>query len=434
MNDAIQNPQHPLRVLHISTYDAMGGAARSTRRIHEGLLQVGVDSRMLVLHTSGQSQQIWQLQPSQHLFVRLRRRVLREIRQRQYQKYGATRRDPFQPFSDDRTDYSIDVRSFMPRPDVVNLYWVAGFVDYGQFFHRTPPNIPIIWRLSDMNPFTGGCHYAWDCEKWRAQCGACPELGSVQEEDLSRKIWERKWAVYRKRRIHIVAPSHWIAEEVRESSLLSGQPVTVIPNGLDTAVFAPQDKRQARKFFDLPEEQSIILTGAANLKDSRKGMKYLVEALRRLPGAVPAMLVTIGEDQEDDFRQVPLPYRNLGHITGDQTLATAYSTADFFIVPSIHENLPNTALEAMACGVPVIGFRTGGIPDIVRHGETGLLASQKDSVDLAAQISWLLDNPQACHVMGSKARKLVKSDYNLQKQAYCFKALYTSEVEIARNA
>ncbi len=227
-------------MLHVSTYDAQGGAARSAHRVHEGLCRLGIDSHMLVWRKSTQDEKVWQFEPTRRLDLRLRQRLQREIRTSQGQRYAAQRRDPFQPFSDDRTDYLVDVGALTPKPDVVNLYWIAGFPDYGFFFRHLPEEIPIVWRLSDMNPFTGGCHYAWDCDGWTNMCGACPELGSSDDDDLSRHVWHRKWLAYQGSTIQIVAPSHWIAREASRSSLLKGQPVTVIPNGLDTSIFRPQ--------------------------------------------------------------------------------------------------------------------------------------------------------------------------------------------------
>jgi glycosyltransferase involved in cell wall biosynthesis len=416
----------PLRVLHISTYDTMGGAARSARRVHEGLCRLGVDSWMLVWRKSSQDERIDQFAPPRRLDLRLRQRLGRPVRARQAARYADRRRDPFQPFSDDRTDYLVSLDGLKPRPDVVNLFWIAGFPDYTYFFRHLPERMAIVWRLSDMNPFTGGCHYAWDCEKWTDSCGACPVLGSNDERDLSRDIWQRKQKAYRGRTIQIVAPSHWIAREAARSSLLQDQPVTVIPNGLDTSVFRPRDPREARDILRLPQNCTIILAGADHLNDGRKGFRYLLKALRDPPLEQGTMLVTVGGGEPEEEIGPALTYQALGRIEEDGLLAAAYSAADLFVVPSLHENLPNAALEAMACGTPVIGFRTGGIVDIVQPGHTGLLASRKNVADLARQIWWLLDHPEERRRMGAGARSLVEQEHSLDLQARRFAEVYRS--------
>ncbi|MFC2046005.1 glycosyltransferase family 4 protein [Chloroflexota bacterium] len=415
-----------MRVLHLSTFDTLGGAARSAYRVHTGLLGLGLDSHMLVRHRCSQAGHVSEFKPPADLLSRGYQRLRRELRMRQYRPYAASRRDPFQPFSDDRSDCFIAVGSIVPEPAVVNLYWVGGFLDYGSFFGNLPPNVPIVWRLSDMNAFTGGCHYSWDCERWAGQCGACPELGSSRERDLSRSIWLRKKQAYEGRRIHVVTPSRWLAGEVRRSSLLGDQPVTVIPNGLDVSVFAPRDRHEARAFFDVPHDRRIMVAGANYLQDHRKGLLYLAEALHRLPNGASLMVLLLGEGTSADLDAVPVPCKCLGYLEDDRVLARAYAAADFCVIPSIHESVPNMALEAMACGIPVVGFRTGGLPDVVEHGRTGNLARWKDSADLAAQIQWLIAHPDKCRNMGSAARNLVERDHTLETQAKHFAALYRS--------
>jgi glycosyltransferase involved in cell wall biosynthesis len=423
-----------MKILHISTYDASGGAARSAYRVHQGLCRLGFDSYMLVLHKSTQDDRVWQYEPSRNLIARLYRRLRREIYARQYKPYAGSRRDDFQPFSDDRTDCAVNVQAFVFRPDVVNLYWIAGFPDYRYFFQHIPLNIPIVWRLSDMNPFTGGCHYAWDCDKWTGMCGACPELGSEREQDLSRSIWKRKRQAYDGRRIYIVSPSHWLAREVKRSTLLKNQPVTVIPNGLDASVFAPQDQVTARAFFGLPQNRPIILAGANYLQDERKGFRYLAGALQQLPDNKSAMLIMLGEGTSAILDKLPVASKCMGYHQDDQVLARAYAAADFCVIPSVYENLPSMAVEAMACGIPVIGFQIGGLPEVVHHRETGLLARWKDTSDLAIQIQWLLVHPAERQRMGIAARSRVEREHTLEVQARRFAELYQVATETAKKA
>lgn len=422
-SDGHDGQQHPLRILHISTYDRQGGAARSAWRIHQSLLMLGLASSMLVWRKTSEDKHIWQHEPPRDLFNRFLQRIRRELRQKQHNRYTSRRRDSFQPFSDDRTDFMIDLHHCVPQPTIVTLCWISGFLDYSYFFRHLPADIPIVWRLSDMNPFTGGCHYACECEKWQKQCGACPELGSNKQNDLSHRIWQRKQRAYRDHEIHVVAPSHWLAREAERSGLLRDQPVTVIPNGVDTQIFKPLDRAQVRAELDLPQQSKIVLAVAAHLNDKRKGISLLIEALQILAVADDLILLTVGETKEDRFDSF-LRRINLGHISEDASLAKAYAAADLFVAPSLYENLPNTALEAMACGIPIVSFNVGGMPDIVRTGVTGLLANSGDAANLALQINWLLDHAVERQNMGLAARKIVENEFDCTVEAQRFADLY----------
>jgi glycosyltransferase involved in cell wall biosynthesis len=383
---------------------------------------------MLVLFKSTQDESVLQFRSPRNLIRRFYNRLSRIWRNHQLKAYATSRRDVFQPFSDDRTEYQVDVCSFASKPDVVNLYWIGGFVDYRYFFRNVPSNLPIVWRLSDENAYTGGCHYSYECHRWLEMCGACPELGSSRESDLSRDIWKRKADSYKKHRIEIVSPSKWLASEAKRSSLLGDQPVTIIPNGLDTSVFAPRDRMEARKALGLPADRVFILAGGHHLQDERKGFHYLVSAARKMRTNQPITFLLLGKGDLAALNGLPLPYKCLGFIQEDRELACAYAAADFCVIPSCYDNLPNMAVEAMACGIPVVAFKTGGLADIVHHGKTGLLAEWKKGNSLAAQMLWLLDHPDECRRMGESARKLVEQEHTLEIQARRFAELYQAAI------
>src|SRR3954469_5408651 len=237
-----------MTIVHLSTSDSGGGAARAAFRLHTGLRRLGHESRMLVAEKKSFDTTVTKVSSPKDLSSRIRRSLRRKKLRADHAEY-ANRPAGQELFSDDRTEYLDQLARQLPPCDVVNLHWVAGLLDYEQFFPHLPPTLPVVWRLADMNPLTGGCHYDAGCGRFNDRCGACPQLGSRDENDLSRAIWNRKRAALDtvKNRLHLVGTSRWIASEAKRSSLLRGVPTTVIPNGLDTDDFAPRDKRFCRE-------------------------------------------------------------------------------------------------------------------------------------------------------------------------------------------
>jgi glycosyltransferase involved in cell wall biosynthesis len=338
---------------------------------------------------------------------------------------GTRHTDGYQLFNDDRSALGTEVAQQLPPCDVVNLHWVAGFVDLKSFFPQVAPSIPVVWTFHDMNAFTGGCHYDQDCGKYQASCGACPVIDSGRENDVSRRIWRRKRRVLGgipTGRLHVVTPSRWLEEAVRTSSLLGDRRVTVIPYGIDTEVFAPRDRSLAREVLGIPPEAQVILFVAETLDDPRKGLGVLVEALGHLAGVSDMVAVSTGGKLPGI--DVPVPHLHLGSVESERLLSLVYSAADVFAIPSLQDNLPNTVLESMACGTPVVGFAVGGIPDMVRPGITGLLAEPGDVAGLGAILGELLGNRKLRESMAASCRRMAKEEYALEVQARRYQELY----------
>ena len=381
---------------------------------------------MLVAHKASEDSDVALFQPSRDLPSRIRRRVRSSFMARSWSRLhprppGATF------FSDDRSSFRAEMVEQLPPCDILQLHWVSTFVDYREFFLRISRKLPIVWTLHDMNPFTGGCHYSGDCGKFRASCGACPELLSAVQDDFSSQSWRRKAQAISHRDgcgIQIVTPSRWLAEQARTSSLFGKMPMEVIPYGLDTETFRPRDRKAAREKFGIDTALRVALFVAEWAAEKRKGLELFLEAVRRMNKSAEFCLVAIGRGlpkQLDGVRSVSIEY-----VRDEMTMSMVYSLADVFVIPSLQDNLPNTSLEALACGVPTVAFSVGGLVDVVRPGKTGALVSPGDVRGLGDAVASLLSKDDERSTMAVECRRVAVEEYALEVQARRYAALYES--------
>ena len=418
-----------MRILHLSSSDVTGGAARAASRLHFGLRRLGVDSTMLVGRQANFDPSIARFRPPRDVASRVRRTLRRNRIRRDFAQYAPTRPAGCDRFSDDRTEDGGALLRQLPPCDLVNLHWVAGFLDHASVIPALPP-VPLVWRLADMAPLTGGCHYDDGCGKFTASCGACPQLGSRDEHDLSRQVWRRKHAALAALppgRLTLVGTSNWIAGEARRSGLLGRFPIHVIPNGLDTADFAPRDKRFARETLGLPPDARVVLFAADTVTERRKGLALLLEALTALRGDVANLvLVSVGHGKPPVDPSIR--HEHLGSISNDRFLSMIYSAADVFAIPSIQESFGQTVSESLACGTPVVGFATGGMLDMVRPGLTGRLVPVGDVAGLRDAILALLRDAEGLRQMSRHCRAIAVDEYSMATQAAAYLRLYESLV------
>lgn len=414
-----------MKVVHLSTYDIAGGAARAAYRLHSGLRRLGHDSLMYVYRQRSNDPTVTAFKPPKDLPTRLRARLRRERIRRSFARYGASRPPGYERFSDDCTVHGSELVAQLPPGDVINLHSIADFVDYRSFFTRVPQHTPIVWTLHDMYPFTGGCHYDHGCGKYVSGCGSCPQLGSSDSADLSNQIWQRKRKVFEQiesNRLHLVALNNWMATEVKRSPLLQKYPVVVIPNGLDVDDFAPRDRRYARDVLGVPQDAKVLLFVASSVENRRKGFALLTKVVARLKDSANLWLISLGTGDQNVSQEIP--HIHLGSVGNDRLLSVVYSAADVFVIPSLQDNLPNTVLESLACGTPVVGFDVGGIPDMVRPGVTGLLAPATDVAAMSNAIRRLLSNEAARLEMAINCRRVAVKEYALEVQAARYTELY----------
>jgi len=414
-----------LRVVHVNTFDKTGGAARAAYRLHQGLCRLGVDSSMFVAYRNSNDPSVLAYVPTKKLLARFIRRWRRGRISRIFNPYRRNALHAVLNFNSDETLFGADPWKQLPAADVIHLHWVVQFLDYSSFFASLPGGKQLVWTLHDMASFTGGCHWTYGCDKFTEQCGACPQLGSKSGSDVTRRIWLRKrrsLATLHPRQLHIVTPSRWLASEAKRSSLLSRFPCSVIPNGLDTDVFAPRDRLFARSSLEIAPDAKVILFAADGLNVRRKGFHFLLDALRGLHSDEEVVLLSLGPGNTPSIEGFSC--RHLPPLDDDERLSSVYSAADIYVAPSEHDNLPNTVLESIACGLPVVAFDVGGIPDAVRPGLTGYLARPGDVSDLRAIICRILERDDERAEMSRTCRNVALQEYALEVQARRYLDLY----------
>ncbi len=415
-----------MRVIHVNTYDTAGGAARAVFRLNEALRRRGVQSGMYVCNRESDNGFVKAYQPDPRLAHRVGRFLRREALKRSFEAYAATRPPGYEHFRDCRTPYGDAPVRQLPATDILHLHWIADFIEPYGLFTRIPRDLPVIWTLHDMHPFTGGCHYDHHCGGFHNQCGKCPQLGSARTLDLSHEIWSRKREAFAHmlgRPLHFVSPSRWLADEASCSPLLEPFPVTVVPNGVDTAIFKPcLQPWPVRTALGIPPRAKVVLFTADHMGNRRKGLALLLQALSYIKDREALFLLSVGHGGLPP--SVPFPHLHVDAVKSDPLLALLYGIADLFVIPSLQDNLPNTVLEAMACGTPVVGFRSGGVADLVAEGENGYLVPAGDTHGLAEAMLGVLRNPALRQAMAQSARRIALSEYTLDRQATRMMALY----------
>lgn len=418
-----------MKVVHINTNDGDDGVGRAAYRLHRGLQSLGVDSRMFVqrrFHPEGEVIGYRLPRTWRHRWLR---RLRRWSMQRNASRYRLSRPQGYERFSDVHSLYQADFFSQLPNAQIYHLHSIAGFVDYPTFFGKLSNHSTIFWTLHDMEPFTGGCHYDFSCGRFAFGCGACPQLGSHKIKDLSHQFWLKKRDIYSQlptQRLHLVALNGWMAEQALKSPIFNRFPVHIIPNGVEVDIFTPRPKKLARQVLGVPLEAHVLLYVAASMKTRRKGFHLLVEAMHMLQANRDYFLLSLGSGHPEI--ELRMPHLHLGSVSNDRLLSLIYSAADVLILPSLQDNQPNTILEAMSCGTPVIAFNVGGVSEVIQHGKNGILVSPISASGLCDAITRLLSDANMMRKISTNSRKCIVDDFNHVNSAKKLLEVYQNAV------
>ena len=399
-----------MRVLIVNTSECTGGAAVAAHRLMEALINNGVKAKMLV--RDKQSEQLTVVSAGngwrqQFHFLWERWRIFMALH--------FSRKHLFEL---DIANVGTDITRLpeYKEADIIHLHWInQGFLSLSGIRKILASGKPVVWTMHDIWPATGICHLTLGCNQYKRRCQNCKYLpGKGGNNDLSARVWEKKRRLNQNNDIVFVACSKWLAGEARQSALLQKQQVFAIPNPIDTRLFHRLDKAEVRQKEHLPADKKLILFVSQRTTNVNKGMNYLVEACKLITERHPEMreqlaMVLIGGHSEEFEHQFQLPVYPLGYISSPQRMADIYNAADLFVLPSLSENLPNTIMEAMACGVPCVGFKVGGIPEMIDHKKNGYVAEYRSAEDLAEGIRWTLTEADYDSLSANAVRKVQHS-------------------------
>jgi glycosyltransferase involved in cell wall biosynthesis len=307
-------------------------------------------------------------------------------------------------------------------PHVVNLHWVARWLDLPSFLGSLPAELPIVWSIHDLIPVTGGCHYPGECDHFIRHCGNCPQLKRPAPSDETYRFFGIKERCYARLNLHLVGNSEWTTTQIRRSGLAKyAKSVRTIHLGLDPEHYRPIDKLAARRLLGIPPKRFVIGFACSDLSEERKGGRLLLDAVEGL--SEPPVLLTFGAGRWADLNGPEI--LRLGVLQSSRLQSLFYSAVDVFATPSRVETFGNTALEAMACETPVVAYATGGLKDVVVNGETGLLEAQIGSVSgLTRMLQWMHGNPSERQKMGRAARTRVVEYFTDDLMATNYANLY----------
>ena len=413
-----------MRVLIVNTSERTGGAAIAANRLMHALNRNGVEAQMLVRDRKTDALEVVSIPQS----WRLKANFLWE-RGVIWLNNGLSKQGIFQV---DIANAGTDITTLpaFQQADVIHLHWVnQGFLSLKNLERICASGKPVVMTLHDQWYFTGICHYSSDCDKYRTQCEKCPMLKGPGI-DLARRVYNRKRAIYEGRNITFVGCSRWMADLARKSSLTRGHTVTNVPNAIDTDVFKPMDKLEARRRHNLPMDKRLLLFGAQRITDKRKGFDFLVEACEHISMHHPTLpgqleVVVLGGDAPSVKELLPLPVHIVNYLSNEDDIAQLYNAVDLFVTPSLQDNLPNTIVEAMSCGTPCVGFDVGGIPEMINHKQDGYVADYCDSLDFAQGIAWCL-NPDRQPALSAAARAAALATYSQSVAATRYLSIYQS--------
>lgn len=420
----------PLKIALINHSDTLGGASVVTFRLMNALRKAGADARMVVMTKRTDSPHVDEAcQPFTRRLKFIGECVSSAIAN------GFNRSNLF-TISPASSGCDISRHPWVEEADIIALNWVnQGMLSLNGLEKLLSLGKPVVWTMHDMWPLTGVCHHSHDCDGYRKRCGNCPLLYNGRfHNDTSSKVLQRKLKIYQNHPVTFVAVSNWLAGKCRESVLLRGQDVRVIPNAFPVKAFATEPNQTLQR-FDIDYSKDIILMGAARLDDPIKGLDYAIEALNIIADNNPqiadrSLAVLFGAVRDPEaLKRLRFPYRHLGRVNGAEMIANLYASAKVVISTSLCETLPGTLIEGQAAGCTPVSFGNGGQEDIIDHKKTGYIARHKDAADVAKGIIWALEKPIDRDLLHLEVERKFDSDSVAKAYLSLFNELRKKDLE-----
>lgn len=368
-----------MKILHINTF-LKGGAGIAAARHSEAMSSFGIDSKLLSLDDGiGNNQITYPITEKQRERNRKLLYVLHKLT-RLVVKPVAWHWSTF--------DYDISKIKEVNDADVIYIHWVNDFLSYNAIDYLLKTKKRVIWYMHDMWPITGGCHYSFECIGYENGCCCCPQMKAMKflaHKQLQKKI--REWSNYQN--FYLAAPSKWLCECIKKSALFKSNKVVCCPNVINPKAFKPRNKQLVRNQLGLPINKKLILFSAMGVKNPYKGTEYLIKALEEIKSPDYEFLV-LGKAVKEDFPvSIQKRIHVIGFVSNQDEMSMLYSAADLLVITSMADNFPNVVIEGMSCGLPVVGFATGGIKDQIKHQWNGYIVEPKDVDGIITGIDWV---------------------------------------------
>ncbi len=421
-----------MKILTLNATYSSGGAAKACIRLHKSLKKQGVDSELLMLDKmDSDAHDFYSFHTENYraeknatpIIRRFANKFLYELgkgeeaandRRQKTEKDIAKNLKSVETMTFASSPYRIHTHPLFDTVQLVHMHCMnVGFLDYASFFRYNSK--PVVWTLHDMNAFTGGCTYTDNCNGFARECSQCPQLEGTDYLDYTQQTLKIKLkSMQSVKNLTVVSPSRWLMNESKKSRLFCDFPHRHIPYGIDSAIFQPRDREYSRQILGIPTNKPVVLFVAHGIHNKRKGYDYLIKAFGELQLHGKVTLCAVGGksgNAQPDFFE-------LGSFTDERLMSIAYSAADVFVIPSLEDNLPNTVIESLLCGTPVIGFPIGGIPDMVRHGSNGLLCANVSVEALKMQLSAFFVNPHSFDRAAIRQDAVAEYDSYVQTNRY----------------
>ncbi len=416
------------RTLQLSTFCRSGGAARAAVRLHRGLQRMGVESRMLVSAEAP---------PTDPTIAEVPPLADDVSRWRVIEKYWiADRRSELSNtwFSLGRPGIDLRDHPWVREADIVHLHWVSGFQSTDDIGQLLRSGKRVVWTLHDEWAYTGGCHFDAGCGRWRVGCRACPQL-NADPLGIVDASFDDRLSHLSSGDLTLVCPSEWLAQRVRQSRVFRDRRVEVVPNGIDLGRFHPSLRAAGRTRLGASDADVLVLFAASDANERRKGFSAFAQAMDRC-AADPRCAELVGQGRlvpvvlgVPAIWQSLLPRRELGVLADETSIVECIAAADMVVVPSFEDNLPNAAVEGLACGTPVVGFNSGGIPEIVGSDATRWLAPTGDIAALAERIATLANDAALRARLRVDARRRAEERFGESSHGLAMIRLYASLAE-----
>jgi len=407
-----------MRIAQLSLADIRGGAHRAGYRIHRALCDKDISSSFFVFFKDTDDYTV--IGPETKL------EQIKNFIRYGLDAYPSVIYKNKEKFSTAIIPSNIPQKVLRTEPDLIHLHWFNGGtlgIRQLRTFRR-----PLVWTLHDMWAFTGGCHYDNHCERYIDGCGCCPLITSRKNHDVSFRTLRRKEKYWENLNLTIVTPSKWLAHCAQKSPLFKNKTITTIPYAIDLDIYSPIDSQTARDILGLPSDKILILVGAMQINDQRKGVSYLLDALSLISEDKHDHnyeLVIFGASTPPAPPDISIKINFMGFLKDEISMAIVYSAADLFIAPSVQDNLPNTVIEALSCGTPSLAFNIGGMPDMIIHKKNGYLAEPHSVESLAEGILWVTNSADRLNHLSKSSRDSAVDLFNPKTIADQYLSLYS---------